>query len=238
MPKDAIDTKCWLNNVWNKPFTSFLHCLLNTLHVVCFNGQSTPVRECDFNRKSDSCVKGFNDGLDLPSVASEGRTRFSTIDGPTVNFENLWLIEFSPSTECFSCSLFVSLKIVTSSMRNTDTFDPTIRTFNLNIPAIRRIMRHFIGSVLSETQSICIDTDSNKEIKRATHKESDRWVSNQRLLNSIAKRHLMRASFSIDQIKLNGRPRREIMIYRLIWIDKILQLCHVKFSKSNHALTR
>ena len=93
MPKNTVDSKCWFNNVRNKPFTRFLYCVLNTLYVLCFNDQSTPIRECDFRWESDISLKGLNDGLDLPSITSKCWSRFSTIDGPAIDFQNPWLIK-------------------------------------------------------------------------------------------------------------------------------------------------
>jgi len=56
----------------------------------------------------------------------------------------------------FGC-LLVSFQIESCSVSMSTNFDPPIRSLNLSIPAVLRIMGHLFGAMLAETDASCVN---------------------------------------------------------------------------------
>lgn len=57
----------------------------------------------------------------------------------------------------------MSFEIVRRSVCTTNTLEPTIRAFNLSVPAVLGVVSHFIRKMLAESQAFLVNTQLSQE---------------------------------------------------------------------------
>mmetsp|Transcript_22381 Transcript_22381/g.25908 ORF Transcript_22381/g.25908 Transcript_22381/m.25908 type:complete len:200 (-) Transcript_22381:11-610(-) len=105
-----------------------------------------------------------------------------------VSFDSLdesRLRELSGSNHLLLCSVCVAGQIVASSVSVTNDFDPTIRSKNFSIPAVRSIVSHFSLQVLSESDTSFFQTASLQEQEGSNEEVGQSLIVNDLLSNSF-----------------------------------------------------
>jgi len=87
-------------------------------------------------------------------------------------------------------------------------FNPAVASLDLSIPAIVRIMGHFVRAMLSEANGLSTDTNTAQEHVAASEEVADGLISYYAVSNSFTDVHHNRAALA--SILSRGGPHGEI----------------------------
>jgi len=178
--------------------------------------------------------EGFDDGLvvSLESFADDGLGELSFED-----FDFFSLSEFSGGNQIFLGEFGVSGQIESRSVSDTDNFDPTVRSEDFSIPTVLRVMGHFVGQMLSESDTFRSDTASNQEHVGSGNEVSQSFVVDNLLSKGVSKSHFN--SFTTVGLLVSVVQRHNVVLdsvefgVRLVFrIDEMFNFGHTEFSKS------
>lgn len=178
--------------------------------------------------------EGFDDSLvvSLESFTDDGLSELGFED-----FDFLSLGEFSGGNQIFLGEFGVSGQIKSRSVSNTDNFDPTVRSEDFSIPTVLRIMGHFVGQMLSESDTFRSDTTSDQERVSSGDEISQGFVVDDLLSEGFSKGHfnsvttggLLDSVVQRQRVVLDGFEFRVGLVFG---VNEMFNFGHTEFSKS------
>ncbi|KAH3663851.1 hypothetical protein OGAPHI_005254 [Ogataea philodendri] len=124
--------------------------------------------------------------LHLWSVFSELWTKPFLVDLALESLNHLWLGQSLSDTQLLLGSSRVHSQVVGRSVGTTNTLDPSIRGLQLCVPTVLGIMGHLVRHVLSESESVRVDTDLDQEQVDSGQKVSQGLVVHHSGTHSLA----------------------------------------------------
>lgn len=151
------------------------------------------------------------------------------------------LVELLLDLELDLGSGLVDRKIVGRSVSTADTLDPAVRGLELGIPTVSSVMGHLVGHVLSESESLGVDTNLDQEQVDSSNEVTESLVVDQSGLNGLADGKGLdvgltgRLDVLGEESELDVLDLVESVVVLVEGIDKVLDLSHGELSDSQKA---
>ena len=238
VPNDAIDAESGFDDVWNEPLAGHRFGALDPLDVLVLNEDLLTAVEHDGQRETRLRSKCFHLGFDLTREGSERWTGLRAVDGPSVDLHHLGLSIIPPGAQALTRRLLMGFEVIATAMGDANAFNPPVGTVELDVPAIQRVMRHFVACVLPESKLLGIHAKRQHQVVGARHEPCHGRVEDDALRERFGDWGRKGVAFSRNQLNVGRGPRTQVMRRLRIGIDEVFQLGHVEFAETNHPLPR